>query len=235
VRRSDNAHLKGPMGVSLALHLSMVALVLLGFREGDNEALPPIYRVNIVAAPAGTRAIGEVQPEPELTPPVAPPTVTPPPPAPLREPAVPIAKVTPQKRAPRTTPTETPAREAQKTPAPRAGGGPIGDKGTDVATVQTEGIDFPFPGYLNNIVRQIALRFNPNDANSGLRAEVRFVIRRDGSVIGIGFVSRSGNYAFDLEAHGAVEAAASQFGALPEGFRDDALPVVFSFDPRIIR
>ena len=39
----------------------------------------------------------------------------------------------------------------------------------------------------------------------------------------------------DLEAQGAVEAAASQFGALPEGFRDDALPVVFSFDPRIIR
>ena len=116
-----------------------------------------------------------------------------------------------------------------------AGGGPIGGKGTDVATVQTEGLDFPFPGYLNNIVRQIALRFNPSDANSGLRAEVRFVIRRDGSVIGIGFVTRSGNYAFDLEAHGAVEAAASQFGALPEGFRDDALPVVFSFDPRIIR
>src|SRR5688500_20322379 len=104
------------MGVSLALHLSMVALVLLGFREGDNEALPPIYRVNIVAAPAGTRAIGEVQPEPELTPPVAPPTVTPPPPAPLREPAVPIARATPQERAPRTTPTATPAAEAQTPP-----------------------------------------------------------------------------------------------------------------------
>ncbi|MGK2960594.1 MAG: TonB C-terminal domain-containing protein, partial [Gemmatimonadaceae bacterium] len=119
--------------------------------------------------------------------------------------------------------------------APRAGGGPIGGPGTDVATVQTEGIDFPFPGYLINIVRQIALRFNPNDTGSGLRAEVRFVIRRDGSVIGIGFITRSGNYSFDLEAQGAVEAAASQFGALPEGFRDDALPVVFSFDPRLIR
>jgi protein TonB len=104
-----------------------------------------------------------------------------------------------------------------------------------VATVQTEGIDFPFPGYLNNIVRQIALRFNPGDTNSGLRADVRFVIRRDGSVIGIGFVTRSGNYAFDLEAQGAIEAAARQFGPLPEGFHDDALPVVFSFDPRLIR
>lgn len=235
MRRSETAHLKGPMGVSLALHLSLAALVLLGFRKGEVEPLPPIYRVNIVAAPAGPRAIGEVQPEREVAPPVAPRSVTPPAPSRAKEAAVPIAKVTPKKQARRTTPVEAPAREAPKTPAPRAGGGPIGGKGTDVATVQTEGIDFPFPGYLNNIVRQIALRFNPNDANSGLRAEVRFVIRRDGSVIGIGFVSRSGNYAFDLEAHGAVEAAASQFGALPEGFRDDALPVVFSFDPRIIR
>ena len=235
MRRSDNAHLKVPMGVSLALHFSLVALVLLaGLRKTDVPALPPIYRVNIVAAPAGPRAIGEVRPEPAETPPVAPPEVAPPPPpSPTVERAVPTKAA--QKAAPRTTPTETPARQAAKTAAPRAGGGPIGGQGTDVATVQTEGIDFPFPGYLNNIVRQIALRFNPNDAASGLRAEVRFVIRRDGSVIGIGFVTRSGNYAFDLEAQGAVEAAATQFGALPEGFRDDALPVVFSFDPRIIR
>ena len=137
--------------------------------------------------------------------------------------------------SPRATPVEKPAQETPPTPAPRAGGGPIGGKGTDVATVQTEGIDFPFPGYLNNIVRQIALRFNPADANSGRRAEVRFVIRRDGSVIGIGFITRSGSYAFDLEAQGAVEAAAREFGPLPDGFPDDALPVVFSFDPRIIR
>lgn len=235
MRRSETAQLKGPMGVSLALHLTLAALVVGGFGKSEVEQLPPIYKVNIVAAPAGPRAIGEVQPEPPVVPPVTPPTVTPPAPAPAREAAVPIAKAAQKKQTPRTTPVETPPREAPKTQAPRAGGGPIGGKGTDVATVQTEGIDFPFPGYLNNIVRQIALRFNPSDANSGLRAEVRFVIRRDGSVIGIGFVTRSGNYAFDLEAHGAVEAAASQFGALPEGFRDDALPVVFSFDPRIIR
>ena len=235
MRSSDNAHLKGPMGVSLGLHLTLLALALFGFRKGDIPPMPPVYRVNIVAAPPGPRAIGEVQPEPAEIPEITPPTVAPPPPpSPTVERAVPLQKAA-QKQAPRTTPTETPAKAAQKTQAPRAGGGPIGGEGTDVATVQTEGIDFPFPGYLNNIVRQIALRFSPNDAGSNLRAEVRFVIRRDGSVIGIGFVTRSGNYAFDLEAQGAVETAASHFGALPEGFRDDALPVVFSFDPRIIR
>ncbi|MEO8576757.1 MAG: TonB C-terminal domain-containing protein [Gemmatimonadales bacterium] len=229
-----NARLKGPAGISLALHLTMVALAILSFRKPPPEVLPPIYRVNIVAAPPGPRAIGTVQPEPPKPAAVAPP-VTPPEPAKTKEPAVPLTKVTPKKAAARSTPTERPAEAVKPTPAPRAGGGPIGGKGTDVATVQTEGIDFPFPGYLNNIVRQIALRFNPADANSSRRAEVRFVIRRDGSVIGIGFVTRSGSYAFDLEAQGAVEAAATQFGPLPEGFHDDALPVVFSFDPRIIR
>ena len=226
--------LKGPLGVSLALHASIVALVLLGFRKGETPPLPPIYKVNIVAAPPGPRAIGTVQPEPAQPKPAAP-TVTPPAPAKTKEPAVPITKATPRKAAERSTPVEKPAAPTPPLPAPKAGGGPIGGKGTDVATVQTEGIDFPFPGYLNNIVRQIALRFNPSDASSGRRAEVRFVIRRDGSVIGIGFVTRSGSYAFDLEAQGAIEAAASQFGPLPEGFYDDALPVVFSFDPRVIR
>ncbi|HZI99599.1 MAG TPA: TonB C-terminal domain-containing protein [Gemmatimonadaceae bacterium] len=230
----DSAKLKGPLGMSLALHAALVIIVLLSFRKGKEEPLPPIYRVNIVAAPPGPRAIGVVQP-PTAAPKPATPAVTPPAPPKTKEPAVPIAKATPQKATPRATPVEKPAAETPPANAPKAGGGPIGGKGTDVATVQTEGIDFPFPGYLNNIVRQIALRFNPADANSGRRAEVRFVIRRDGSVIGIGFVTRSGSYAFDLEAQGSIDAAASQFGPLPEGFHDDALPVVFSFDPRIIR
>ena len=227
--------LTGPAGASLALHATLVALIVLGFRKGPPQALPPIYRVNIIAAPAGPRAIGVVQPEVAETPPVSAPTVAPPTPVPPKASPIPTPKVTPSKVRPKATPVEKPAATVPRAPAPKAGGGPVGGKGTDVATVQTEGIDFPFPGYLNNIVRQIALRFNPADANSGLRAEVRFVIRRDGSVIGIGFVTRSGNYAFDLEAQGAIEAAARQFGPLPEGFRDDALPVVFSFDPRFLR
>ena len=31
------------------------------------------------------------------------------------------------------------------------------------------------------------------------------------------------------------QSAAKAFGPLPSGFKDDALPVVFSFDPRLIR
>lgn len=228
------AQLRGPIGISVGLHLTLVAIALVGISKDPAAVLPPIYKVDIVAAPPGPRAIGVVQPEP-VTPPLVPPAKTPPAPVPPKQSVMPAAKAVPQKAPPRATPVERPATPAEKTPAPRAGGGPIGGRGTDVATVQTEGIEFPFPGYLNNIVRQIALRFNPADASSGLRAEVRFVIRRDGSVIAIGFVTRSGSYAFDLEAQGAVEAAAREFGPLPEGFRDDALPVVFSFDPRFLR
>ncbi|MGK2961600.1 MAG: hypothetical protein ACSLFK_05555, partial [Gemmatimonadaceae bacterium] len=107
MRRSENAHLKGPMGVSLALHLTLVALVMLGTRKGEEIALPPVYKVNIVAAPAGPRAIGVVQPEPATTPPAAPPAAAPPPPPPLpaTQSAVPTTKVAPQSQSRRATPT----------------------------------------------------------------------------------------------------------------------------------
>ena len=126
-------------------------------------------------------------------------------------------------------------KAAPATKAPKAGGGPVGGRGTDVATVQTAGIDFPFPGYLNNIVRQIALNFRPKNPNSPLSATVSFLIHRDGSVTNVKFLTRSGVYSFDLEAQGAVERASSAFGPLPDGFRDDVLPVVFSFDPRFLQ
>ncbi len=230
----NRLRLSGPVWISFLLHASIAAIALIGLPHGGvTEALPPIYKVNIVAAPPGERAIGEVR-APDVVPPKTPAKAVP---APVRpEPKVaPLTKAPPAKTAPRSTPSEAPASAAPKSPAPRAGGGPTGGTGTDVATVQTEGIDFPFPGYLNNIVRQVALAFKPTDTNSGRRAEVMFLIHRDGSVTNFRFVTKSGAYAFDLEAQGAIEAASRYFGPLPEGFRDDVLPVVFSFDPRFLR
>ncbi|HEX7547340.1 MAG TPA: TonB C-terminal domain-containing protein, partial [Gemmatimonadaceae bacterium] len=104
-------------------------------------------------------------------------------------------------------------------------------KGADVQTIDTQGIDFPYPGYLENIVRQIALNFSPKGNVGALRAEVFFMIQRNGKVAGFKFLTRSGNLAFDIEAQGAVDAAWRSFGALPAGYPDDVLPVVFSFDP----
>ncbi|HEY0971615.1 MAG TPA: TonB family protein, partial [Gemmatimonadales bacterium] len=133
---------------------------------------------------------------------------------------------------------KTDAAGTSKTPpkAPTAGGGPEGGRGTDVANVNTPGVDFPYPSYLQNIVRQIAVRFSP-EPGSAYTAQVRFTIRRDGTVAGIAVVRGSGDYEFDADARAAVEAAgrSGAFGPLPTGFRDDALTVYFAFDPKVIR
>ncbi len=114
------------------------------------------------------------------------------------------------------------------------GSGPLTSHGRDVADVRVVGLAFPFPGYLDNLVRQVRLRFAPTQTQAGLHADLSFVVARDGSISGLRVARSSGSYAFDLEAQGAVEAAgaAHAFGPLPDGFRPPALPVTFSFDPR---
>jgi len=220
---------------SALLHVLVVAGLLFG-RSRAAVAPPPMYRVTLIAAPSGPRQVGVVR----EAPPEPTPAPTPPAPAPLARatPAPERMKAPPTKARPKPTPkTATPnaATTAEKpAPAPRAGGGPQGGRGADVANVRTEGIEFPFPVYLQNVVRQIALQFKP-PPNSALRAEVSFLIRRDGSVSGLRLSARSGSFSFDQDAMGAVEAASRSFGPLPQGFTDDVLPVIFSFDPRLIR
>ncbi|MFL5594326.1 MAG: TonB C-terminal domain-containing protein [Gemmatimonadaceae bacterium] len=245
-RRESGSRLTAPLMFSAILHAAVATLLFNTMNERKPVALPPMYRVNIVAAPPGERAIGEVRDEPsKATTSVTQPSATP---STVKEMPVPKAKPAPKTPA-RATPTEgktaskpsattdAKATTKPKTEAPKAGGGPTGGKGTDVATVRSEGIEFPFPGYLNNIVRQIAIRFKPRNPAARLKAEVRFLIHRDGSVSDITFIRRSGNFSFDLEAQGAVDAASSAlaFGPLPVGFSDDVLPVVFSFDPEFLK
>jgi protein TonB len=230
--RAGDGGLTGSLGASAAAHVAILALAFWFLRPGPPVILPPIYKVNIVAAPAGPRAIGEVTSAP------APKAPAPAPPKIRETPkTVPVVKKAAVPKPKRATPVEKPADKAppKASETPKAGGGDKGDRGTDVATVQTAGIDFPYPGYLHNIVRQIALNFRVKNPNSPLSAVVSFLIHRDGSVTDVKFVTRSGVYSFDLEAQGAIERASTAFGPLPEGFRDDVLPVVFSFDPRFLQ
>jgi protein TonB len=244
-RRASGSRHIAPFTLSALLHAAIATLLFNTLKERKQVALPPMYRVNIVAAPPGERAIGEVTSgQPKAATPVTQPSAAQ---STLKE--MPLPKAKPAQKTPaRATPSlPKPAAKAgapdakavpqPKTEAPKAGGGPVGGKGTDVATVRTDGIEFAFPGYLNNIVRQIALNFKPRNANARLKAEIRFLIHRDGSVSNVTFVRSSGNYSFDLEAQGAVEAASSarRFGPLPDGFSDDVLPVVFSFDPEFLK
>ncbi|MEK7401052.1 MAG: TonB C-terminal domain-containing protein [Gemmatimonadota bacterium] len=218
---------------SLLLHAGLIA-AFLSLRPDPGPKAPPYFRVNLVAAAASPAPAAGV---------VAPPATKVPPPAEKKAPPrpktdevapVPVAEA-PKAADKRATPSVSDTRVDRKAPAPVAGGGEQGSTGADVASITTEGIAFQYPGYLENIVRQIRLRFTPPRGMAALKAEVAFLIRRDGTIMGFRFTQRSGAYTFDLEVQGAVESAAAAFGSLPPGFKDDVLPVVFSFDPRLIR
>ena len=217
------------MVASIMLHAAIVT-AFLSLGPARPPAAPPIYRVNLIAAAPGPPAIGVVTP---TTPVVE--TAKPTPPRPKTDDVAPVHTKTPPRRVPKlATPSVSDKKVDRSAPAPVAAGGDEGGKGTDVANIRTEGIDFPFPGYLENIVRQIRLRFTA-PRGSALKAEVMFLINRDGKISGLRFTQRSGSFTFDLEAQGAIESAAAKFGPLPAGFKDDVLPVMFSFDPRLIR
>ena len=236
MRAAPRTRLSVPLGVSVVLHASLIAAAFLA-RPGPTKPLGPIYTVKLIAAAPGERQIGTTAPQPAPTPP---PTTAPPPRAetnPRDMPAPTKPKPTPRRQNAPATPT-LPTKAAPKAdvPLPKAGGGPTGGAGTDVANVSIKGVDFADQGYINNIVRQIALRFKPRNPGA-LRAEVFFIIKRDGSIGEFRFMTRSNVYAFDLEAQGAVESAGSSraFGSLPPGYVNDFLPVIFSFDPSLIR
>ncbi len=207
-----------------------------------------MFKVELIAAPAGDRAAGVVREAPTPVPEAPAPTPTPAPTKSVTAPKkiAPKAKAKPTAPPKLATPAPTPAKPAKpakpadpskaNAAAPTAGGGPTGGNGADVANVSTNGIEFPYQPYINNIASQIIRRFQ---TNGRLVASVRFVIRRDGSVDpnGIHLEESSHNYMFDQAAIGAVESAskANAFGALPQSFREDILPVTFRFTPSLIR
>jgi protein TonB len=187
---------------------------------------PPAYAVELVAAPAPApkqRLAREAVPTP---PPEEKPAPVKPPPKPVKKVPVPEPKRAPPKETTREPPPKT---AAPVTPAP----GETPSTGTDVATIKTPGLQFPFPEYLRNIVTQVYKNWDRESARQSSFAEISFLILRDGSVREIHFVTRSGSFAFDLGAQGAIEAAgnARAFGPLPDGWDADVLPVSFYFKP----
>jgi protein TonB len=230
---------------SAGLHALVVVTFLVAGAGRHRAALPPFYRVSLVAppgvpAPAATAAAA---PAPVTSAPArirAKPPAAAPKPVPSRLPAAPLPKPAAARRQPQ-PPTPNPQSAAATRPTQGAAA-PVGvpggtPGGTDVATIRTEGVEFPFPGYLQNLVGQVYRRWRPAPSNASLEAEVFFFVHRDGSVTGLQFIKRSGSFAFDLEAQGAIEAAARAgvFGQLPAGYGADVLPVSFYFNPRSVR
>jgi protein TonB len=231
----------GALGIvgSGLLHASLVVALLLGARHPEPRRMLPAYRVDLVAAPRAAA------PEPSPAEPAAPAPVPVPPARPTPQPVrrEPAARPAPAVPSPATRPPSAaataPATAAAQAPGPAPGGaeGAPGGAGADPATIRTEGVEFPFPGYLRNLVAQVYRRWQPPSGNANLEAEILFLVHRDGSISGLRFVRRSGAFGFDLEAQGAVEAAArsNAFGPLPAGYGADVLPVSFFFSPRSLR
>jgi periplasmic protein TonB len=201
---------------TLAIHAGAVLALLLSVATAP-KASPPTYAVELVASAPRT---GTARPAPEArsNP------ITPPAPKARPKPAQ-VKQTSPAASKPTTAKTASPV-----TPLP--GETPSG--GSDIANVDLKGKAFPYPEYLRNLVTQIYRRWNRPVGNASLTAEIGFVILRDGTVKEITKVNGSGSYSFDLEARGAVEAAAlaKAFGPLPAGYPADYLQISFLFTPR---
>ena len=211
------------MAGTILVHAAAISFLFTTVRP--SKASPPSYAVELVAAPAPTqkRLAREALPTP---PPEEKPAPVKPPPKPAKAPAPPKPKPAPPSEERKEPPPKT---AAEATPAP----GETPSTGSDVATIKTPGLAFPYPEYLRNIVTQIYQRWDRGSAKQRSFAEISFLILRDGSVRDIHFVTRSGSFAFDLNAQGAVEAAGNShaFGPLPDGWVADVLPVSFYFKP----
>lgn len=221
LRAEDRAGVRAGLAGTAILHAGLVLFGVLLV-----QAPPPfegiVYQVELVAAPAPSQA------RRVATEAVAPP---PAPTAPLLERTtrtVPVTPPAPARAQPRTEPAPRVANPVEPLP------GETPRTGTSVVNVLTEGAVFEFPWYLEGIVEQVYRRWNRPPVGTPLRAEIAFTILRDGTVRDIRVIERSGNFTFDLEARGAIEAAAQSraFGPLPAGFQGDALPVSFYFAPR---
>ncbi len=220
--RHERVVMNVPLGLVGTVVVHGVALTVFLASASGARSAPPTYRVRLVAAPDFT-------PDQRPAPPAVEREAAP------KEPPAPAAKPVPKNTASSAAPppvADTKRREAapRSTPAPRVPG-EAPSTGSDAATVSTEGVEFPFPEFLQNIVSQVLRRWQRPLDNTPLEAEVGFMVHRDGSVTDLQFVKRSGNFAFDLEAQGAIEEAGrfKAFGSLPDGWVPDVLFVRFYF------
>ena len=76
---------------------------------------------------------------------------------------VPVPKAASKPPPPKATPTPATTKAAPPAAKAPTAASKSGGAGADVANVHIEGVEFPFPGYLENIVRQVALNFSPDN------------------------------------------------------------------------
>lgn len=211
------------VGVSLAVHV-VVVLPLVALTRPPQPVEFETMRIHIVS-----RAPVEVA-EPEPAPPVV--TPEPQPPAQRPEPEVQAEEAPPEPEPEEAEPeTETPPETPPQAPPSPAPPDEDASEGEGL-NIETEGREFPYPDYLNNVVIQVHRYFRWSDEGRP-RGVVYFEILEDGSVRNIRMVRPSGNRRFDFAVLGAVETAGTRgaFGPLPEGYAAPTLPVQLEVEP----
>lgn len=202
---------------SLSVHGVLIVVMLFATRMPDVPELQSI-RVRMVAA-APEEAPVRADPAP---PEVAEEEFRPPPPDPT---PAPIPEVE----------TPTVDDETPTPPEPEAEPARTEEVGEEAVNVQTEGVSFSDPAYMQNIIRQVHRYWRPPTGGRAYRAEISFIIHRDGRVTNIEWVRRSGSAQFDLLCSSAIESAGRNqaFGPLPDAYPRDQLLVSFFFDPTV--
>jgi TonB family protein len=105
---------------------------------------------------------------------------------------------------------------------PSGGGAPNQGAFTDYA-------DFCCPAYLNQMTDLIKRNWDPNQGAAG-QVQVKFTIRRDGTLTGPPQVEKSSNQTFlDLESQRAI-VKVGQFPGLPREFTENTLTVHLVFE-----
>ncbi len=212
----------------MLLHVAVLVPVLVVARLPEPIEFETV-KIHLVSAPPAAvakpaPAVVETEPEPEPEKP--PPKVEPKPEAtPEKKPPPEPAK---KREEPKPKVEKRPETETSE-PKPEAPPADVSGQGLNVAT---EGKDFPFPDYLENVIIQIH-RYLRWDDPTQPQMLIYFEITSDGSVRNVRPLRRSGNPVFDFRVMGAIEAASNRkaFGPLPDGYAADVLPIQLEVEP----
>lgn len=222
------------IGLSVAAHVLIGAPLAVFARPPEPIEFETI-RIQLVSPPPAQ----VVQPEPQ--PAAVQPQPEPEEPEPEPTPVVEEAEPEPEEREPEPEqdierppdtekPPETPPESETRSDEQAAEDSAAA--GGDNLNIRTEGREFPYPDYIENVLVQVNRYFRWSDSNRP-KGVVYFEIQRDGSVRNIRMYTSSGNIRFDFAVQGAVETAGNRgaFGPLPEGFVAPVLPVTIEVEP----
>ena len=202
--------MKRALAASVLLHAAIAGVIwILALGRPDRSRLPPVYQVSLVSA--AEVAPERTRPEPQPVEPVE-----------EKEPEPEDVVPEPDEEAERSKPSE-------ERPTPKAGPERDDARGAE-SPVTLEGEPFPYPWYLDQLVRKIERNWRPT--SNTLSATIHFRIDADGRIREVEVHEKSGNFLFDQAAKRAVEGA-TPLPPLPDEYGGDWLGVYFVFDTEV--